>query len=50
MRDWVQEKGGLQAFMDHYDDERWKIPPFLIGAGLVAVVNPGGVLLIKKFL
>ena len=52
VRDWVQEKGGLQAFMDHFDDERWKveIPQFLMGAGLAAAVIAGGVLLIKKFL
>ena len=39
LRDWVQEKGGLQAFIYHYDYERWKveipIPQFLMG-GLLA--------------
>ena len=52
VRDWVQEKGGLQAFMDHFDDERWtvEIPQFLMGAGLAAAVIAGGVLLIKKFM
>ena len=54
VRDWVQEKGGLQAFMDHYDYERWKveipIPQFLMGVGLLATAAViAGVLVIKKF-
>ena len=51
VRDWVLEKGGWQAFMDHYDDERWtiEIPQLLVGAGLAAAVVAGGILLMKKF-
>lgn len=51
VRDWILEKGGWEAFMDHYDDESWtiEIPQFLVGAGLAAAVVAGGFFLMKKF-
>jgi len=51
VRDWVLEKGGWEAFMDHYDDQSWtvEIPQFLVGAGLAAAVVAGGFFLMKKF-
>lgn len=49
---WVQEQGGWQAFVDHFDVENWRVSlsTVLLGLGLGATVVAGGLLALKKML
>ena len=47
---WIEEQGGWQAFVEHFDTENWRISlsTVLLGLGLGAGVVAGGLLALKK--
>lgn len=49
---WVIERGGWSAFVEHYDDESWKmsLSTFVVVTSMVAVVLASGVFMAKRFL
>lgn len=49
---WVQERGGWAAFVQHYDNDSWKmsLSSFIVVTGMVAAVVAGGVFMVKRFL
>lgn len=52
LRCWIQEQGGWQAFVDHFDMENWRVSlsTVLLGLGLGASIVAGGLLALKKVL
>lgn len=49
LREWMIEKGGWKAFMEHFDDGSMTIPHLLLGASVVTAAIVGAAILMKKF-
>lgn len=49
---WIEQQGGWQAFMEHYDLENWRISlsTALLGLGVGISALAGGIALCRKFL
>lgn len=48
---WIMEQGGLQAFIQHYDTENWRVSlsTAVVGLGMGLAVLAGGLITLKRF-
>jgi hypothetical protein len=49
---WIEEQGGWQALVEHFDTENWRVSlsTILLGIGLSAGIAAGGILALKKMI
>lgn len=49
---WMVERGGWSAFVEHFDEDSWKISlsTFVVAMGMVAAVLASGAFMVKRFL
>lgn len=52
LHQWIEQQGGWQAFVEHFDMENWRVSlsTFLLGLGVGVSLLAGGLLAMKKFL
>lgn len=52
LRCWIEEQGGWQSFVEHFDTENWRVSlsTVVLGLGLGFGAMAGGLLALKKLL